>query len=115
MLGLGLDPVADHLLLGAHVVDQPLDRFGEIGHGGGRRPARSALGDGLAQSLDRRSEISRRRARDRHRARRLALDAEIMHRGGEPILEFGIEAVLRLARLQVEEAEHERACKPEQR
>ena len=37
------------------------------------------------------------------------------HRGGEPVLEVGIEAVLRLARLQIEEAENQRAGKAEQR
>src|SRR5262249_56797166 len=42
-------------------------------------------------------------------------DAEIAHGGGEPILEFNIEAVLRLAGLQVEKAEHERARKSKQR
>src|ERR1700758_519092 len=30
-LGLFVGPVADHLLLGAHVVDEALDRFGQIG------------------------------------------------------------------------------------
>src|SRR6202008_3959479 len=37
------------------------------------------------------------------------------HRGGKPVLEIGIEAVLRLARLQVEETEDQRAGKAEQR
>ena len=37
------------------------------------------------------------------------------HRGGEPVFEVGIEAVLRLARLQVEEAQDQRAGKAEQR
>ena len=39
-LGLRVGPVADHLLLGAHVLHQALDRFGEIGHRRGRRLAR---------------------------------------------------------------------------
>jgi len=38
-----------------------------------------------------------------------APDAEIAYGGGEPILQLGIEAVLRLTGLQVEEAQHERA------
>ena len=37
------------------------------------------------------------------------------HRGGEPVLEVGIEPVLRLARLQVEKAEDQRAGEAEQR
>ncbi len=35
LLGLAVDPVADHLLLGAHVVHQALDGLGQIRHGGG--------------------------------------------------------------------------------
>ncbi len=37
------------------------------------------------------------------------------HGGGEPVFEVGIEAVLRLARLQVEEAEDQRSGEAEQR
>ena len=46
---------------------------------------------------------------------RVAVDAEIAHGGREPVLEIGVEAVLRLAGLQVEEAEHQRAGEAEQR
>src|SRR5262249_50052814 len=53
--------------------------------------------------------------RRRHGLRGIAADAEISHGSGEPILEFGIEAVLGLTHLQVEETEHERAGKSEQR
>src|SRR5690348_18468138 len=59
LFGLGVDPVADHLLLGAHVVDQPLNSFGQIGHGGGRRPTRAALADRLLQPLDRAPQLGR--------------------------------------------------------
>src|SRR5215470_17555561 len=112
LLGLRIDPVSDHLLLAAHVVHQPLNRFREIGHGGRGGPARSALGDCLPQSLDGDAQI----ALDRARCGRgcVPADAEIAHGGGEPILEFNIEAVLRLAGLQVEKAEHERARKSKQ-
>ena len=44
-----------------------------------------------------------------------ALAAIFAHGGGEPVFEVGIEAVLRLARLQIEEAEDQRAGKAEQR
>ena len=37
LIGLGFDPVADHLLLRAHVLHQSLDAFGELGHGGGKK------------------------------------------------------------------------------
>src|SRR5262245_15112555 len=32
LLALAVSPFADHLLLGAHMRDQPLDRLGKIGH-----------------------------------------------------------------------------------
>ena len=35
LLGLGLDPASDHLLLAPHVLDEALDALGEVGHGGG--------------------------------------------------------------------------------
>ncbi len=40
---------------------------------------------------------------------------QIAHRGRKPVFEIRIETILRLARLQIEEAEHERAGKAEQR
>src|SRR5258707_99007 len=52
LLGLGVDPVADHLLLRAHVVDQPLDSLGKIGHGGSRRPARTIFDNRLPEPLE---------------------------------------------------------------
>ena len=39
----------------------------------------------------------------------------VVDRGREPVFELGVEAVLRLARLQIEEAEHQRAGEAEQR
>src|SRR5437016_7830476 len=59
LLGLRIDPAADHLLLAAHVMHQPLDRFREIGHGGRGRAARAAVSDGLAQSLDGQPKVTR--------------------------------------------------------
>ena len=70
--GLGVGPVADHLLLGAHVADQALDRLGEIGHRGGRGAVRAGLGDRLLQPLDRAAHLARRRGR--HRGARLGVD-----------------------------------------
>ena len=96
-------------------MDQPLDRFREIGHRGGGSPMRAAVGDCLAQTLDRQLQVARHGGGERGNSRRLALDAEIAHRGGEPILELGIEAVLRLTRLQIEKAEHQRPRQSEQR
>ena len=96
LLGLRIDPVADHLLLGAHVLDEALDRFGEIGHRVGRGLARSGVADRLLEPVDRELDLGRRR-RPPTRPR-LGVDAEIAHRGREPVLELGVEAVLRLAR-----------------
>ena len=98
LLGLGVHPIANHLLLRAHVLDQPLNGFREIGHGGCGRPARSAFCDHIPQAVDRAFEIPRKRAR-RRGSRALTVDDEIAHRGGQPILEIGVEPVLRLARL----------------
>src|SRR5262249_13061310 len=83
--------------------------FGQIGHGGGGCPRRSAVGDRLAQTLDRRPQVTRHRARCRPGHRGIAAHAGIAHGGGEPILQLGIEPVLGLAHLQVEGAERERA------
>ena len=107
---LAVDPFADQLLLAAHVVDQPLDRFGEVRHRPGRGLVRAAIRDHLAQPLDRGMDVrAARRGRDR------GLDAEIAHRGGEPVLQVGVEAVLRLAGLQVEKSQHQRSGEAEQR
>ena len=45
----------------------------------------------------------------------LVVPTPVLHRGGEPVFQIGIEAVLRLAGLQIEKAENQRAGKPEQR
>ena len=39
----------------------------------------------------------------------------VVDRGGQPVFQFGVEAVLRLARLQIEEAEDQRSGETEQR
>src|SRR4029434_2904504 len=76
---------------------------------------RSAVGDRLAQTLDRRPQVARHRARCRHGHRGIDVRAEIARGGGELILKLGIKAVLGLTHLQVEETEHERAGESEQR
>ena len=50
--GLAVDPFADQLLLAAHVVDEALDRFGEVRHRPGRRLVRAALGGNPARLRD---------------------------------------------------------------
>ena len=65
--------------------------------------------DRLAQAVDGRAHLAGAAAgHDR-------LGGLVVDRGGEPVFQFGVEAVLRLARLQVEEAEHQRAGETEQR
>ena len=109
LAGLAVDPFADQLLLAAHMVNEALDRLREVRHRGGRRLVGAALGDHLVQSLDCGIDVAAG-GRRRH-----VLAAEIAHRGGEPILELGVEPVLRLARLQIEEAEDQRTGEAEQR
>src|ERR1700683_704306 len=44
-------PIANHLLFGAHMLHQTLDRFGEVGHGGCGRLVAPGVVDGLAQAV----------------------------------------------------------------
>ena len=88
---------------------QALDRLGQIGHGGGGALAGAGLIDRLAQAIDGRAHLAGAAAgHDR-------LGGLVVNGGGEPVFQFGVETVLRLARLQVEEAEHQRAGETEQR
>ena len=95
LLGLRIGPVADHLLLGPHVLDEALDRFGEIGHRGGRGLVDPAPPSRRAAARSRRPFRPTAPLR-----RRIAADvaADVAHRGREPVFEVGVEAVLRLAR-----------------
>ena len=91
--GLRVHPVADHLLFGTHMVDETLDRLGKVGHGGRSGFAGLDLIDGAAQAVDRGPDFAAHAGRD-CRLGRLIVDG-----GGEPVLEFRVEAVLRLTRL----------------
>src|ERR1700722_20644797 len=53
LLALAVGPFADHLLFGAHMRDQSLDGFGEIGHRSRRAAAAAAFLPGGAQFFDR--------------------------------------------------------------
>ena len=122
LLGLGLDPASDHLLLAAHVLDEALDALGEVGHGGGGALGRPIAGcaagavaaflDGARQALDRDAEVLRGGP-----GAAAALDQVGIEVGDrrQPVLEVVVEHALRLAGLQVEEAEDERAGEAEQR
>ena len=86
--------------------DQTLDGLGEVGH---RRRGVSAA-----------AAFFKHRAYPFHRMLQFAAEAGsaiaiFAHGGGEPVLEVGVEAVLRLARLQVEKAQDQRAGEAEQR
>src|SRR6185369_11078457 len=107
--GLRVHPVADHLLFSTHMVDETLDRLGKIGHGGGRGFAGLDLIDGAAQAVDRGPDFAA------YAGRGCRFGGLIVDSRGQPVLEFRVEAVLRLARLQIEETEHERTGKAEQR
>src|SRR4029079_10637709 len=104
LFALAVGPFADHLLLGAHVRDQALDRFGEVGHRR-RGIAAAAAFLGYGPKLF-------------HHMLYFAASAVAVtfaHRGGEPVFEVGIEAILRLARLQVEKAQDQRTREAKQR
>ena len=66
-------------------------------------------------SCSRRSRCASRRTAPAIAGARRASTVRSLHGGREPVFQFGVEAVLRLARLQIEEAEHQRAGKAEQR
>ena len=68
------------------------------------RLAIAAVVPRLAPPSSRSAATVRRRPEVRRPGRR-RLRGYIAHRGGQPVLEVGIEAVLGLARLQIEEAE----------
>ena len=97
---LCVDPVANLLLLGAHMADQGLNAFGE-------RCDRL----GVTLIFDRRLPALGNDRPLRHCFR----DRRRLHVAGEKLLEFGIEPILRLPRLEIEKAEDERTRKPEQR
>src|SRR5215475_5007318 len=86
--GLRVHPVADHLLFSTHVVDETLDRLGEIGHGGRRGFADLDLVYGATQALDRRTNLAGHAGHNRR------FSGVILDSGGQPILEFRVEAVL---------------------
>src|SRR6476620_5773220 len=106
---LRVHPVADHLLFSTHMVDEALDRLGKIGHSGRSGLAGLDLVDGAAQAVDRRTDFATHAGSD------CRFGGLIVDGRGQPILELRVEAVLRLARLQIEETEHERTGKAEQR
>src|ERR1700743_1471059 len=107
LLALAVGPFPDHLLLGAHMRDQTLDRFCEVGHRrGGAAAAAAALLERGAQPVDRALQLA---APPPPRPRRASAENSAPG-GGEPVLQIGIEPVLRLARLQIQEAEDQRAC-----
>src|SRR5260221_2164397 len=107
LLALAVGPFADHLLLGPHMCHQALNGFGEVGHRSCGAAAGAALFEGGPQPIDGSLKFAARA--------RSALAGISTHGGGEPVFEVGIEAVLRLARLQIEKAEDQRTGKSEQR
>src|SRR3954453_9113952 len=54
---LGLDPVADHLLLGAHVLDEALDALGEVRHRLRRGASAGALVDRRGELVQRQDQV----------------------------------------------------------
>src|ERR1700733_3861638 len=96
--GLRLDPIADLLLLLAHMGDQGLDALGQARH---RRRALALIlridGDGLACGF-------------LHDGRRVGL-----HMAGQKILKLSVEKIRPLPRLQIQKTENQRTGEAEQR
>ena len=85
--------------------NEALDGVRKACHCGRRGAAGAHVLHGAPQPVDRMVQSA-------PSAGRLAIFA---HDRRQPVLEVGVEAVLRLARLQVEKAEHQRAGEAEQR
>src|SRR5215469_10467814 len=82
LLALAVGPFPDHLLLGAHMRDQPLNGLREIGHRRGGGAATAAFLDRDAQLVECGGEVTGGGA----------VIAVMADRRGEPVLEVGIEA-----------------------
>ena len=113
LVRLGLDPVAHDLLLRAHVLDQARNAVGKVGHGGGdARIGAAAVLLHAAQSF--RQDADLVGGLDLGRFGDDDVGGQIGDRG-QPVFEFGVEACLGAASLQVEEAEHQGTGQAEQR
>ena len=107
LLGLAIHPIADRLLLNAHLRNQALDRFSQIGHGGRGGLVTAGLGNSGTQPLNRVSHVARTTVGED------GFGGVVVDRSGEPVFEFGVEPVLGSTRLQIEKAEHQRTGKAE--
>ena len=86
---------------------QALDRIRQVGHRRGGAAVVAAFLHRHAQSLDGVLQVAGGASG--------ALAGIFLHGRGQPVFQIGVEAVLRLTRLQVEEAEDQRAGEAEQR
>src|SRR5215831_2921724 len=108
---LSINPFANQLLFAAHMNDQALDGLGKVRHGARCAFARTAIRHNLTQTLDHGANFSPRVPYGRVYC--LGCAPEIPHRGGEPVFEIGIEAVLCLTGLEIEKSEHQRSGETE--
>ena len=104
----------DHLLLGTHVLDEPLNGLGEIRHRLRRRFGLAEIGHRVGQPFERRVNLAVETS-GAHGWAVGCVGADFVDGSRQPILKVGVEAVLCLARLEVEKPENERAGKAEQR
>ena len=107
LVGLLLDPAAHDLLFAAHVLHKALDAFGQIGHRGRgalRRTAGAAAAfmHGGRQAFDGDAQVLARGSRAFANVEHARIEVGDRR---EPVFQLGIELVLRLSGLQVEEAQ----------
>src|SRR6185437_4079762 len=92
LIGLGIDPVADHLLLRAHVMHEALNGFRKIGHRSRSGLAGPGLIDRLAQPVDGAAHL----AGHADCSASAGVGGMVVDRGRKPVFELGVETVLRL-------------------
>src|ERR1700730_12939805 len=98
---LSVNPFANQLLLAAHAMDEALDGLGKVRHGVGCTLAGAAIRHDVAQTFDHGVNFT---ASIPPGGRAIAAQSttETRRRGGEPVLQIGIESILCLTGLQVE-------------
>jgi len=115
--GLVVDPLPDDFLLRAHLAHQLIDALGELPNRlDGFRAASGARLHPLAQARHGALQVIKHDLQ--LPGRRVGDDATLCRReignSGEPLFELVVEAIVGMAGLKLEEAQHKRACQAEE-